>query len=285
MQFIESNVTYIEPDKNSLVQTNHIAKCARICYASDCKDDVGLVLALYKSKHYSMFRHETLYFILKYKDITNMDGSFIYPFINKNENNPYIKIINDVNTLQYYIVCNGQYAIEHPEIIRGIIKYKVPQKKFEEEGGKNFVRLTFFIETQISTTRELNRVSPNNIAEQSTRYVNFGKEKHGKSVKYCLPVWYNNKDTKKIYKFIFKLYLKISEIVYLFLVNHKFYAQDAREVLPLCTYTKVAYTYSIEEWMRIIDLRYYGVTGQPHPNAKLIVGKIREEMIKLGYKL
>lgn len=29
----------------------------------------------------------------------------------------------------------------------------------------------FKVTTQISTSRELNRVSPNNIAEQSTRYV------------------------------------------------------------------------------------------------------------------
>lgn len=33
------------------------------------------------------------------------------------------------------------------------------------------MRYTFCIVTQISTSRELNRVSPNNIAEQSTRYV------------------------------------------------------------------------------------------------------------------
>lgn len=33
------------------------------------------------------------------------------------------------------------------------------------------LRYTFKVVTQISTSRELNRVSPNNIAEQSTRYV------------------------------------------------------------------------------------------------------------------
>lgn len=33
------------------------------------------------------------------------------------------------------------------------------------------MRYTFCVDTQISTSRELNRVSPNNIAEKSTRYV------------------------------------------------------------------------------------------------------------------
>lgn len=31
------------------------------------------------------------------------------------------------------------------------------------------MRYTFCVDTQISTSRELNRVSPNNIAEKSTR--------------------------------------------------------------------------------------------------------------------
>lgn len=33
------------------------------------------------------------------------------------------------------------------------------------------MRYTFCVDTQISTSRELNRVSPNSIAEMSTRYV------------------------------------------------------------------------------------------------------------------
>jgi thymidylate synthase (FAD) len=59
--------------------------------------------------------------------------------------------------------------------------------------------------------------------------------------------------------------------------------QDARGVLPIDTATRCAYTYSIEEWRAILDLRYYGTTGAPHPNAKIIAGMIRQELIKLGY--
>ena len=59
--------------------------------------------------------------------------------------------------------------------------------------------------------------------------------------------------------------------------------QDARGVLPLDTATKCVYTYSIDEWRNIIDLRYYGTTGAPHPNAKIIAGMIREQLIELGY--
>ena len=59
--------------------------------------------------------------------------------------------------------------------------------------------------------------------------------------------------------------------------------QDARGVLPLDTATICAYTYSASTWRHILDLRYYGITGTPHPNAKIVIGMIREELIKLGY--
>lgn len=51
----------------------------------------------------------------------------------------------------------------------------------------------------------------------------------------------------------------------------------------LVTATKCIYTYSINEWRAILDLRYYGTTGAPHPNAKIIAGMIRQELIELGY--
>lgn len=32
-----------------------------------------------------------------------------------------------------------------------------------------------------------------------------------------------------------------------------------------------------------IDLRYYGTTSKPHPNAKIIAGMIRNNLMELGY--
>lgn len=43
------------------------------------------------------------------------------------------------------------------------------------------------------------------------------------------------------------------------------------------------YTYSVREWRHIIDLRYYGTTGIPHPNAKIIADMIRNNLMELGY--
>ena len=43
---------------------HHVAKCARICYASDGSNDVKLVDNLLKLGHLSMFRHRSIYYII-----------------------------------------------------------------------------------------------------------------------------------------------------------------------------------------------------------------------------
>lgn len=65
--------------------------------------------------------------------------------------------------------------------------------------------------------------------------------------------------------------------------KYKIHRQDARGVLPLDTATRCIYTYSIDEYRHIIDLRYYGTTSKPHPNARLIAGMIRNNLMELGY--
>lgn len=61
--------------------------------------------------------------------------------------------------------------------------------------------------------------------------------------------------------------------------------QDARGELPLDLATEVVYTYtySSKEWKNIIDLRYFGKTGVPHPNAKIIAGMIKDKLEEHGY--
>ena len=46
----------------------HVARCARICYASDKGEDKNLVTRLLKDKHHSMFRHRSHYFIIPETD-------------------------------------------------------------------------------------------------------------------------------------------------------------------------------------------------------------------------
>lgn len=263
----------------------HVARCARICYNKDKGDDEVTIKNLINRKHYSVFRHETVYAAVRYMDIKDM-----FMYVNKYMESPYIKWV--IYGDYVYFVTNGHFMIDTKK--NNPILYKwINENIISEEEAKecsyvyeHFMRYTFCIITQISTSRELNRVSPNNIVEQSTRYVY-------ENGTLCRPHWIKDKDIElwnnKDYYLMnnpvgtYLVSCENSFINYEFLVDNNIHRQNARGVLPLDTATKCAYTYSIDEWRAILDLRYYGITGKPHKNAKIIASMIRDELIKLGY--
>lgn len=284
MEIIKPSVElldYINP-------VDHVARCARICYASDkTTDNQAMYDRLRKSNHNSMFRHESIYYIIPY-------GEFRARFLEKYMNCPYVDIYFSTVEYVYYVVTNRHFIIDNPEF-DNLNSYIVDVDTFKNTNvGKSMVRYTFKIITQISTSRELNRVSPNNIAEQSTRYVNLSKK--GGAI--CQPHWMND-DTAKLYnkygldKCKVNTMVTTEEFYYLSgcefgfdtynpLVEMGMKPEDARGALPLDTATVCVYTYSIKEWKHIIDLRYYGKTGKPHPNAKIIVGMIKDKLNEIG---
>lgn len=266
----------------------HVARCARVCYGRETGNDEATIKRLINDEHWSMFRHGTYYIIANDSDKTLETI-----------------IINYANTIGfsyhyekhvYYITVNGNWVLDHKTQFGYLSKYIVPIEDFRNtEIGFHMMRYTFCVDTQISTSRELNRVSPNSIAEKSTRYVY-------EDGSICRPHWLNGyyickdivgrydvyKDGKRDTDINHKVLTYIescdfSFAKYKYLVEAGLHRQDARGVLPLDTATRCIYTYSINEYRHIIDLRYYGTTGKPHPNAKLIAGMIRNNLMELGY--
>lgn len=287
MKIIEPNVELWTPKDN----ISHVAKCARVCYGKESGDDKKLIDNLIKKKHYSMFRHESIYSIIPihHRGLDELYMDYI--------NCPYVKI--HIFNGDIYVVTNKNYIIDNYDdpFTKIILLYQVNENIFSNtEIGFNMMRYTFCVTTQISTSRELNRVSPNNISERSTRYVY-------EDGTICKPWWLNEYSISQgimgkyyVYKngkedddinhkvLSFILACDNSFNTYKYLVDSGLSRQDARGVLPLDTATKCVYTYSIKEWRNIINLRYYGTTGAPHPNAKIIAGMIRNKLIELGYE-
>ena len=282
MKLIEPSCEYWE--QRDVV--THIARCARVCYANEkntnsYEKDEALVKRLIESGHVSMLRHATLYYIVPleiFKEIDNIVGQAIKYFINYYLHSPYI---HKVYSAKYvYISTNKQFINENP--CEGLKFYAVtPERFFEYDVTKPIRRFTFYLTTQISTTRELNRVSPNNIAEQSTRYCNYNKDKFENEISVCKPHWYD--DANATLQGIYSVICKKAESGYFKLLEEGFLPQDARGVLPLDTASKVVYTYTFEEWIEIINKRYFGTTGKPHPNAKIIIGMVLDKFKEMGY--
>lgn len=284
----------IEPKVEFLEQTDtfsHVCRCARICYRKEIGNDDKLYTSLLNRKHNSMFRHATYYFIIPLKYTPKWLNNYFNAICFR------AKIIGiDIKFFRetYYVVTNGNWNLDHQDLLKSINNYEVTAKEFANanEIAWNMMRYTFKVTTQISTSRELNRVSPNSISEQSTRYVY-------EDGTICRPHWMTKEEADYLdnepilnddwienhawaKRYIWTVDNSFHK--YKLLVDNKMPRQDARGILPIDTATVCAYTYSASEWRNIIDLRYYGTTGQPHPNAKIIASMIREQLIELGYE-
>ena len=275
--------------QTSLAQ--HIARVGRICYKSKGKQpedgmaeeevkafiqkrDEKRCKGFWESGHRSMYRHGTCYFFLP-----NEKGfpNHIWAYLNAS---PYIDYATKNHKV--WISTNMQFLLEHKHMMDVLSPYDVSEDEFIEKAQKyeceeafTLIRMTMVVITQISTSRELNRTSPNSIAEQSTRYCNL--EKKG-GVQIARPHWHDagTRWQRMVYGFV----CRVCEWGYNRLLKSGLKPQDARGVLPLDTYTVVAYTYTLAEWSHILDLRYHETTGKAHPNAKIIGEKIRNIIIE-----
>uniref|UniRef100_A0AAU8MJV8 ThyX n=1 Tax=Geladintestivirus 2 TaxID=3233134 RepID=A0AAU8MJV8_9CAUD len=247
----------------------HIARCARVCYASE-GNGLKLVNILWDNNHRSMFRHAGVYYIIPEK--------LVLPF------EAYKDVMIILEEGKYYVSTNRQTANEWFDC--KYKKYEIPieeAKQNEVFVKYKMIRYTFCIQTGIDITRELNRKSPNNIAEQSTRYIDFNK-KIGIIYKYCH--WMKN---LSLYKLILvNLICKVGELLYK--ISRSKYGlnlspEDARWCLFLDTMSKVVYTYTVKDWEYIINLRLFDYTGKAHPDAKVVASSIKKNLEKEGYEI
>ena len=287
MKFTEPQVEWWQ--QTSLVQ--HIARVGRICYKAKGKQpgkgmteeeveafiqkrDEERCKGFWESGHRSMYRHGTCYFFLP-----NEKGfpNYIWAYLNAS---PYIDYA--IKNHKVWISTNMQFLLEHKNMMDALSPYNVSEDEFIEKARKyeceeafTLIRMTMVVTTQISTSRELNRTSPNSIAEQSTRYCNL--EKKG-GVQITRPHWHDG--GTRWQRMVYGLVCRVCEWGYNRLLKSGLKPQDARGVLPIDTYTVVAYTYTLAEWSHILDLRYHDMTGKAHPNAKIIGEKIRNIIIE-----
>ena len=266
----------IEPKVELLSELNispesHIARCSRICYGHENKEpnqeaDKKMVDGLIKRGHLSMLRHSSAYFSF----ISEIPTDFISEYVNIKRLKDYICASTNK---QFTLESDNKAELNNYTPLEFLRLCKEFPELFE------IYRLTFCITTQISTSRELNRKSPNAIAERSTRYCS---SKDGLLI--CRPWWFKHSIediTKGNCTYAEKWYydnMINTEEVYKVLLDTNMRPEDARGILPLDTATKVIYTYSIKEWQHILDLRLYDKTGKAHPNVHVVMQMVKDQI-------
>jgi len=276
----------------------HIEKCGRICYKSNNKitDDsyIKFVSNLEKSNHGAMLEHGTVYLIMKYgRDRDESDR------IQKYLTNPYTKW-NCIDN-NYFITTNYRVMIENSWL--DDLKYMYKPTEYHEK------RYTVIFTCDIGVSREFNRHRKDSIAEESTRYCNYSKDKFGGELNICIPEWFNEEDNKYINDIDNRLTFEdmcslivnrsddysmttidywlfanmAAEYSYMNLIRLGWKPQQARTILPLDIKTTLVHTAFVSDWKHFFELRAIGTTGAPHPSAKELAVPLMNEFIDRKY--
>lgn len=260
------------------------------CYDSESKrTPKEFTDMLIKSGHGAMLEHGTVYL---YTDISEIASRYL-----KNKFSIVHEIILLNKAIGYYITTNYRVLVENGWL--DDLKYFTEPTDYHEK------RVTVRFTTQIAISREYNRHRVNSIAEQSTRYCNYSKDKYNGHVSIVKPTWvsdlikgneenikvelrgmcqaiYLGSDIEEWDAIMYWLFSNlVSEYSYLNMLKLGRTAQESRTVLPLDTRTELVHTAFISDWKHFFDLRAFGTTGKPHPDAKILAEPLMEEFERL----
>lgn len=267
-----------------------IERAGRVCYKSENNTTVNsakpFVDRMVQSEHFAMLEHGTVYLVCNHGEL---------PLYTHNK-------FSSLNTIdgKDYITTNLRVLAENKAM--DDLKYL---SNYEE--GKHELRITVHFTTQISITREYNRHRANSMAEQSTRYCNYSKNKFDNEITINLPTWvetegfdgsqdpsdYRMEDMcaditegraaewDKLTTWIFAN--QAAEYAYMKLIEAGCKPQEARAILPLDCNTELVHTAFVSDWKHFFDLRALGTTGAPHPDAKILALPLMEEFKQKGY--
>jgi len=285
MKLIKTKAEYLPQLEGLEGIYKQIELAGRTCYKSEDKitedSAKAFVDRMIKSNHLAMLEHGTVYLKVPVETWREDEHEWTYMFP---EGLPWVSL--DCDGKYWYITTNLRHVLEGNVGIETMNKYLCSPTEHHEK------RYTFKVNTSIGVSREGNRHRVNSIAEQSTRYCNYSKDKFGNEVTFCIPSWLSNikegSYTWKDYfgdwryvdmsssiedKFIAELFS--SERAYLELITKGWQPQQARENLPLCTATEVIYTAFASDWKHFFDLRYFETTGKVHPNMLELTTKMK----------
>ena len=99
-------------------------------------------------------------------------------------------------------------------------------------------------------------------AQESTRYCNYSQDKFHNEISVIKPCYWKENTTTYMQ---WKTCCEMAEVTYFALLDAGATPQEARSVLPTSLKTELVITATEQEWQHIINLRYHGTTGKPHP--------------------
>ena len=159
------------------------------------------------------------------------------------------------------------------------IATKVPKEFVDREISKHLTHTVLFV-CDRGVSHEFVRHRPCSFAQESTRYCNYSKDKFGNEITFIEPYYFDKFGNSHHSYTVWSCAMEKTEEAYFTLIDMGATPQEARSVLPNSLKTELIMTATEEEWQHIVNLRYIGTTGAPHPQMKEVMSLIVEDLAR-----
>ena len=255
----------------------HIEYAGRTCYRSHDKITEGSAKAfvdrMIKSGHGAMLEHGTVYLDILWNVTSAAFSLQLKLKVLNYDNNKYSKVVDVGN--HSYITTNLRVLVENGWL--DDLQYIC------EPTEHHIKRVSVRFITDQGILREYTRHRSMSFAVESTRYCNYSKDRFNNEVTFIYPCWLPDGDLSVEAEECFKYALQKAEQSYFHLLQEGWKPQQARNVLPLATKCEIVMTGFIDDWEHFFNLRYFGTTGAPHPQARELAEPLHKEFIEKGY--
>ena len=290
MQLIKANYTIIPQNPGIQGIYEQAELPGRICYGSQDKIAPGtaekFVKGLIQSNHGAPLEHNGVYL--------DCPKSVYDKYVNNKYSKTSTHKFNEIN--KYYVSTNLRVLFENDWL--DDLRYVIEPTQYHEK------RITVAFTVDRFTGEEFLRHRAASFNRESTRYINYSKDKFGAgNIKFITPPWVDNNinaiDDKKFRELCYSIYkgedydefsdilywlfsLKAAEYSYNNLIRLGWQPQQARTVLPCAINSPLIKTAFVSDWCHFFNLRALGTTGRPHPQAKELAEPLMNDFIKQG---
>lgn len=286
MKLIEPKVEIWEQSKGINGIYKQIERVGRVCYKSEnhiTEDSATpFVERMITSQHFAMLEHGTVYLSIPYNDKTEL-------LIDELFTNRFTKTFHDITNGSYHFSTNLRVLVEND--MWDVCKQYVCD--FDEGFFSGDRRVTVHFTTQIAVSREANRHRVDSVAEQSTRFCNYSKDKFGGEIAINKPSWIEKDNFVHSLSYdpmnmldpveVWWAANAYAEACYMRLLQLGWKPEQARVVLPLDTNTELVHTAFVSDWLHFFDLRALNKTGKAHPDMIAVAKPLYEEFKRRGY--
>lgn len=284
MKLIKPSVEILEQGPGIQGIYDMIELCGKTSYKSEVKGGKtaeDFVSARVNEGHYAVLEFGTVY--LNYPDTEH--------FV-KYEENPYTKLRFAGDGI-FAITTNLRVLVENGWTLD--LEYLCEPTEYHMK------RYTARIITDRGVSHELVRHRSFSYCQESTRYCNYSKDKFGNELTFIIPSWedLSEQDANVVPGFIsmglkmteagekarpFYTSLIVAESQCLKMLENGYTPQEARQVLPNALKTEICMCGDKYAWDHFFELRYYGLTGKPHPDmykiSSMLYGAFKEKGIQ-----